>query len=158
LHIIELMQGTPHEIHLCEECARQYLSGPEGAGGGEPPAQGTGEATSEGDLEELDKLVCPNCGITFKEFRSQGRLGCPHDYVAFQEELMPLLENIHGETQHAGKVPRRAPADSRKQYDLIRLRNELRQAVAEESYERAARLRDEIHALEQGRTGGPEPT
>ncbi|HVW02372.1 MAG TPA: UvrB/UvrC motif-containing protein [Planctomycetaceae bacterium] len=104
---------------------------------------------SEAQLEELDKLVCPNCGITFREFRSQGRLGCPHDYIAFQDELLPLLENIHGETQHCGKFPKRAPDDSRKQYKLIKLRNDLRQAVAEESYERAAQLRDEIQGLER---------
>jgi protein-arginine kinase activator protein McsA len=34
------------------------------------------------------------CGVTFLEFRKQGRLGCPHDYVCFAEELEPLLLNI----------------------------------------------------------------
>jgi len=76
-------------------------------------------------------------------------LGCPHDYIAFQEELIPLLENIHGETQHSGRIPKRAPDDSRKQFQIIKLKNELRQAIAEETYERAAELRDEIQTLEQ---------
>ena len=34
------------------------------------------------ELAHLDQQACPVCGITFYEFRSQGRLGCPHDYVA----------------------------------------------------------------------------
>ncbi len=34
--------------------------------------------------------------IKFVEFRNSGRLGCPNDYVEFRDELMPLLENIHG--------------------------------------------------------------
>jgi protein arginine kinase activator len=99
-------------------------------------------------LEVMDHLLCPNCGISFREFRSQGRLGCPHDYIAFEKELMPLLENIHGATQHVGKYPKRAPNSSQQQFKLIKLRNELRSAVDDEDYERAARLRDEIQALE----------
>ena len=49
--------------------------------------------------------ACPVCGITFYEFRNQGRLGCPHDYVFFEKELDPLIMNIHGETTHTGKRP-----------------------------------------------------
>ena len=151
LHITEIMQGTAQELHLCEDCAQQYLSNPGTGSGGS--ASGGGmiklpSSTTEEQLEELDKLVCPNCGITFREFRSQGRLGCPHDYIAFQEELTPLLENIHGDVQHCGKFPKRDPDDSRKQYLLIKLRNDLRVAISEELYERAAQIRDEIQTLE----------
>ena len=64
-----------------------------------------------------DKQVCPVCQITFLEFRNSGRLGCPYDYEVFRDELMPLLENIHDETRHSGKVPRRAPRNSQQQTD-----------------------------------------
>ena len=63
-----------------------------------------GETAEE--LARLDQRACPVCGITFFEFRKQGRLGCPHDYVCFAKELEPLMLNIHGETQHMGKVPK----------------------------------------------------
>ncbi len=151
LHITELREGEVHALHLCEACAQEYLNGPDLT---EMPddqdvlAAKLSEATGVEDLEALDHLVCPNCGITFREFRSQGRLGCPHDYSAFEEELMPLLENIHGETQHTGKFPKRAPDASRRQYQLIKLRSRLRTAVEEEVYEEAAKLRDEIQDLE----------
>ena len=59
-----------------------------------------------------DKQVCPVCQITFLEFRNSGRLGCPYDYEVFRDELMPLLENIHDETRHSGKVPRRCGTPS----------------------------------------------
>ena len=62
---------------------------------------------------------------------------------------MPLLENIHGETRHSGKVPRRAPRNTQQQTTLIQLRNELKRAVAAEDYEVAARLRDQIKGIEQ---------
>jgi protein arginine kinase activator len=151
LHITEIRQGVVQELHLCESCAHDYLSAPEASHAADQAEQLAGklaEVTAEHELAELDRLVCPNCGITFREFRGQGRLGCPHDYVAFERELMPLLENIHGETQHAGKIPQRAPQSSQKQYQLIKMRNQLRTAVEEEDYERAARLRDEIQSLE----------
>jgi len=150
LHITELREGAVHELHLCESCAQQYLHSPSEQ---EESAQADsllekGLEGIEGGLEELDHLVCPNCGISFREFRGQGRLGCAHDYIAFERELMPLLENIHGATQHVGKVPKRAPDASQRQYKLIKLRNDLRSAVDDEDYERAARLRDEIRALD----------
>jgi protein arginine kinase activator len=151
LHITEVIKGAATEHHFCEECAQVYLNQVESKGG-EMAAGEPADADSESGLEELNQLTCPNCGITFKEFRKQGRLGCPHDYVAFQDELLPLLESIHGSTEHKGKVPRHTPEDSRKQYRLIKLRGELKSAVAEESYERAAKIRDEIHSLEQEST------
>ena len=154
-HITELAGGEPQEVHLCEECAREYLSA------GEEPAQDVVPAlagilaeqlavgqTAE-ELARLDQQACPICGISFLEFRKQGRLGCPHDYTCFAAELEPLLTNIHGETQHVGKIPKRSPAGGRKQTRLIRLRREMKEAVAREEYEQASKLRDEIRLIEE---------
>ena len=102
-------------------------------------------------LARLDQVSCPVCGITFLEFRKQGRLGCPHDYVCFADELEPLLANIHGETHHVGKVPKHGRNGAEQQTQLIRLRRELKEAVAEEQYEKASTLRDEIRKIEAAR-------
>ena len=67
-----------------------------------------GETAEE--LARLDQRACPVCGITFLEFRKQGRLGCPHDYVCFAAELEPLMVNIHGETGTSARCPSSAPA------------------------------------------------
>jgi protein arginine kinase activator len=151
IHITEIVKGNPLEFHLCEDHARQQLTA-------EEPAQTANEAEKKlakwagrKDTSELDKQTCPMCGISFLEFRNAGRLGCPNDYEAFREELIPLLENIHGETQHAGKVPKRVPQDRRQQMELIQLRHALRLAVAAEDYEEAARLRDRIQQAEKAK-------
>ncbi len=154
LHITEMREGGVHELHLCETCYQEYLDfseTPEDTEAPETPDSSPEiaiELSGDQTLEELDQTACPNCGISFREFRSQGRLGCPHDYTEFENELLPLLENIHGETQHCGKLPTRAADSSHRQYELIRLRKELQQAVASEEYESAAQLRDAIVSLE----------
>lgn len=151
IHITEILEGSPVEFHLCEDHAREQLSSEQPI---ETPSVGAkamaklAKARGKG-TDELDKQTCPICGTTFREFRSSGRLGCPHDYEVFSSELLPLLENIHGETQHSGKMPKHAPADSQRHTDLIKLRQSLRKAVADENYEEAARLRDRIRGLEE---------
>jgi protein arginine kinase activator len=151
LHITELKSGDVHALHLCETCAKDYLAHVDvGQTPDEPDElfKQHIEASIE-DLEDVDQTTCPSCEISFKEFRGQGRLGCPQCYDAFSDELIPLLENIHGDTQHTGKFPQRAPEASRRQHELIRLRNQLRVAVESESYEEAARLRDQIQELQE---------
>lgn len=155
-HITELTGGKPQELHLCEDHAREYLT----SSGGEPAPGGSMAAVlaqqmaqqlvaTKEELEELDQQACPVCGITFREFRSQGRLGCPHDYACFQPHLDPLILNIHGGTQHAGKSPRRCPQGGATRTQLIQLRREMREAIEAEHYERASELRDEIRRLEE---------
>lgn len=152
-HITELTGGKPQELHLCEDHARQYLTEsdadqPAGGNLAGALAQQLVGGTAE-ELARLDQQVCPVCGITFYEFRNQGRLGCPHDYVCFQRELDPLIVNIHGESAHVGKRPQRSPANTDRQTELIRLRREMKEAIIGEDYERASQLRDEIHEIER---------
>ncbi len=151
-HITELTEGKPQELHLCEDHARQYLT----ASAGDPAPVGGMAAvlaqqmiaqTAE-ELAQLDQQDCPVCGITYYEFRSQGRLGCPNDYVCFQPQLEPLIINIHGESEHTGKRPHQPAGGSQRRTQLIRLRREMKEAIDEERYERASQLRDEIQRIE----------
>ena len=154
-HITELTGPEVQELHLCEEHARHYLTQSQET---EPTASQSlagalahqlqlGQTAEE--LARLDQQSCPVCGITFYEFRHQGRLGCPHDYVCFERELEPLIVNIHGGKEHTGKRPKRAGVSSKRQTDLIRLRREMKDAVLQEDYERASELRDEIRRIEE---------
>ena len=147
LHITEILPNEQfEELHLCEQCANKYLYEPQGKG------SKPGEQVSESDESLFGQRECSVCGLKFIEFRNTGRLGCPHDYQEFREELLPLLENIHGETHNCGKTPRRIPQDKQTQSELMQLRNRLKQAITKEDYEEAARLRDRIRQLEEGFT------
>jgi protein arginine kinase activator len=147
LHITEVVSEDQfEELHLCEECAQKYLYEPQQKGMAKPGGTGQSQESEEGSLPNRE---CPHCGIKFVEFRNTGRLGCPHDYEEFREELSSLLENIHGETRHVGKTPRRLPQNKQTQSELVQLRKQLLQAVNKENYEEAARLRDRIRQLEE---------
>ncbi len=153
-HITDIERGKPKEFHFCDEHARQHLA-PQTDSGDKSEIGLLAEKLSQGSLAEprrepvsSEKQVCPSCQMSFQEFRSTGRLGCPHDYEVFRDELMPLLENIHEDTRHTGKFPRRAPRDPVRQSELIQLRNEQKRAIAAEDYEAAGRIRDKIKAIE----------
>jgi len=145
LHITEIVsEDHVEELHLCEVCAHKYLSDPL------PKAHGKSAASASADeLESATARECEMCGIKFVDFRNTHRLGCPNDYAVFREELVQLLEKIHGETRHCGKVPRRLPQNRQAQAELMQLRKQLLQAVHKEAYEEAARIRDRIKRLEE---------
>jgi protein arginine kinase activator len=148
IHITEIHGGKKNELHLCEECAQE-----KGVthGGNVAPAL---LASLLGERARTADLKCPECGITFEEFRMKGRFGCPRDYEVFAKELAPLLEKIHGAQKHTGRVPRGAATATPSRGDTLRrLRRDLAKAVKEENYEEAARLRDEIQAAEEALRG-----
>ena len=129
-------------LRLCSRCARR-----EGGGGRErPPAKGVKKIDVViGQLEAgtREEARCPECGLTYRRFRKIGRLGCPACYAAFGEPLRRLLRRIHGAVAHVARRarPEEGPAAGP---NLDHLRRELRKAVDEEAYERAAELRDRI--------------
>ena len=162
-HITELTGPEMQELHLCEDHAREHLA--PGETEAEPSSSSLAGALAQQlkigqtaeELARLDQQACPVCGITFFEFRNEGRLGCPHDYIYFHAELEPLIVNIHGSTKHVGKRPKRAAGGSDWQTDLIRLRRELKEAIEEERYENASELRDEIRRIEEMAGSGKRP-
>jgi protein arginine kinase activator len=150
LHITEVLGDDRfEEVHLCEDCAKKYLYEPAGAGK-KPAAKAVADAPAADPADAPAEGTCPACGMPFVEFRNHGRLGCPHDYDAFREELLPLLESVHGDVKHAGKAPRRGPKAKAAVAELEQLRRRLQKLVTDEKYEEAARVRDQIKRLEEG--------
>ena len=143
VHMTEISGDEKVEKHLCEECAAS-----EGITikANVPITQLLEDfvlATTAG--AEVAELQCDVCGLTFGQFRHAGVLGCPQDYDAFEKALVPMLERAHhGASQHIGKVPQRAGSDQARLNTILRLRGELKNAIAAEDYERAAELRDRI--------------
>lgn len=96
---------------------------------------------------EYESYVCEQCGTTYAEFQKSGMLGCAACYQAFKTPLTALLQRVHGNTQHAGRVPGGAHNGTSIRMNIDRLRQKLQKAIADEEYEQAAKLRDTIRAL-----------
>ena len=148
IHITEIKDGSKTVLDLCEDCA-----GEKGLTHGSPIPSLLASLVGERQREAETDLRCPECGISFEEFRAKGRLGCPRDYEVFAKELAPLLEKIHGAQKHAGRLPRGLVPDAGREERLRRLRRDLARAVKDEQYEEAARIRDEIRAAEEALRG-----
>lgn len=99
------------------------------------------------DDAQYEGLVCEQCGMTYGEFRKCGMLGCAACYQAFKTPMTALLQRVHGNTQHAGRVPGGAHSGTSIRMNIDRLRQKLQKAVEDEEYEQAAKLRDTIRAL-----------
>ncbi len=148
VHVTELKEGQKLQRHLCETCYAQQ-EGPKFLSPGAVFAQILAAVSPE--LKELSTKECPECGLSYLEFRQQGVLGCEQDYEAFAEPLEQLLEQVHGESRHCGKVPPQAGRRAVVASKLRSLKHKLERAVEREDYESAARLRDRIKALESER-------
>ena len=149
VHLTDIVppDGEKQERHLCERCAAV-----EGLTVQKHESITTILDTfikQAASVQHLADTACPQCGMTFREFRSQGLLGCPRDYDVFEKPLIALIERAHhGATQHVGKAPARLGAEPSIHTRVAKLHRKLREAVELEDYELAARLRDEIKELD----------
>ena len=151
-HSVEIIKGQKIEKHLCDVHASQ---------------EGLSIKAAHTPINELltnfvklhsgaalspSEVKCDHCGLTFSEFREHSLMGCPECYTAFKVPLAPLLERAHeGATHHVGKIPHRSGSDGGelRQQKLLALRKRLSDAVTNEDYELAARLRDEVRRFEE---------
>lgn len=153
VHLTQVIDGSIKKLHLCEACAQKNgfdMQGPIsitdillGVGGKREEA-----APSAGERS------CPRCHMRRSDFKKSGRFGCASCYEAFADDLPSLLRAMHRNDRHVGKVP--ATAARRVQFlkELNDLQQSLDRAIADEQYEKAAKIRDRITAcrasMEQG--------
>jgi len=147
VHLTDLVQGEKRERHLCEDCAnaegvvvKQNVSINDVL---------NSFLMSQASVQEMARVKCPDCGITFVEFRNQGLLGCANDYEVLGTALTSVIERAQdGQTQHTGKRPGQTVQIDPVQQERFRLQRELREAIEREDYEQAARIRDQLGELQ----------
>jgi protein arginine kinase activator len=149
VHLTQIIGDKMHKVDLCEQCAAEK-------GVNDPTGFGlTDLLVGLGSSQQIEhpgtrhELRCPRCGFTQSDFKKAGRLGCADCYTTFAESLEPLLKSMHRGTRHVGKVPH-GSAKVRDLTDKLKiLQKRLEKAIAEEDFEQAALLRDEIKATKE---------
>jgi protein arginine kinase activator len=146
VHLTQMVEGKTKKVDLCETCSK--------AKGVDDP---TGFSLADlllglGAAQEMEQagggeLKCPHCGFTQADFKKAGRLGCPDCYNTFADGLETLLRSMHKNTRHVGKIPH-VLKQSQDLHDRLKsLEKKLDKAVADENFESAVNLRDEIKEL-----------
>ncbi len=152
--LTQLVEGQMKKVCLCESCAKERgVTDPTGFSladlllGGLPGGPGTGTSGGASTVTMSGKK-CPTCGFTLDDLRRVRRFGCGDCYKTFHDEVAPMLRGMHKGTTHIGKVPEGLMALQVRHQRIEELRKKLDQAIASESYEEAAGIRDEIRNLD----------
>lgn len=155
VHVTKIINGEKTGYHLCEQCAKEQgeIFNPLVSGNAfdfNKLLSGLLNMESSPGYAPVmtGNLRCSTCGMTYNQFTQVGRFGCPDCYDNFSARLEPLLRRIQSSNTHTGKVPQKSDDKIQQRRRLDTLRKELQQAVMSEQFERAAKLRDEIRALE----------
>lgn len=154
VHFTQIINNKKTEMYLCEQCASEkgqisfispfdknsFLSGFMGS--------------TEPYVTTMPRdIVCKKCGMSFRDFKQTGKLGCSGCYEAYGDRLRPILKRLHGNTEHSGKVPAGISKSLKNTKEIERLKELLNRAVQSEEYEKAAEIRDKIKSIESGCSG-----
>lgn len=119
------------------------------------------------EINPIKKLKCKNCNLTFEEFMQSGKFGCAECYNTFEEKVDEILKKIQGNNRHIGRLSNVEDIDKKeienkqnhkeenkerkdeKISQVERLKKDLKEAIKEERYEDAAKIRDEIKKSEE---------
>ena len=175
----ENINGNVRELHLCEECSRKlgieemnfnmpidfsdFLSG---------FMDSFMEPEFMPMLNGIRNTKCKTCGTIFDDILNTGMLGCGDCYNIFEDRLDPIIKKVQGANRHVGRLAKEI--DNKKngkkesenkekikekntdiknieqnQEKIEELQRKLKEAIKEERYEDAAKIRDEIKKLEK---------
>jgi protein arginine kinase activator len=153
--LTQLVEGQMKKVCLCDECAKERgVTDPTGFSladlllGGVAAAGAAKLSGAPSPAQQGGGRRCPTCGFSLEDLRRVRRFGCSDCYSTFAEEVSQMVRGMHKGTTHIGKVPAGLMAMQVLHQRLEELRSRLDQAVASESYEEAAGIRDEIRNLE----------
>lgn len=153
-HVKTIINGELTEYSLCAECSQKLGYGNLLTGLGRNFSSLLGGFFSDVDPDAKDTVRCKCCGSSFDDIARTGKVGCAECYHTFYNRLIPLIQRIHGNTKHRGKVPGGSLPQPKPQSELSLMRIELREAIDSENFEHAAALRDRIREMEGGERNG----
>jgi len=151
VHLTKIVGDKMQKVDLCDECSKEK--------GVEDPTNFSLADTLLGQLLTPEApaaepeaaaepgVKCPTCGYTQADFKKAGRFGCSDCYTTFGEGLGTMLKSMHKGTKHTGKVPAALQQSRAEAQKVKQLQKRLDKAVAEENFEEAAQLRDEIKRM-----------
>lgn len=103
----------------------------------------------------VDKMMyreekrCPTCQMTLKDIAHVGKFGCHDCYDTFRDDVADIVRRVQGgHLEHSGKYPKSSHTKRALKRQIEEKRAHLETLVAQQAFEEAAVVRDEIQALE----------
>ena len=150
-HIKSILNGELTEHHLCAKCAVEmgYNSLFDGMSMSSLIGSFLTGKSMPNLPAETEMVRCDVCGSAFRDIARTGKVGCAHCYTLYRDQLLPTVQRIHGNTNHAGKMPASMGARAALMSEIQSLKRTLQEAVAAQEFEKAAILRDQIQEKEK---------
>ncbi len=150
-HSTLIVNGVSQTTNLCRDCAIK-----EGVFNDSPTSLFDDMFSAFVDFlpfSKVENIVCPVCKMSLREFKNSERLGCPNCYDAFREEIENIVKRIAPNQTHKQEklndyIAKKSNKELSVEDKIANLRQEMAQAVKEERYEDAAKLKKEIKKLE----------
>lgn len=171
----EIINGEKKEMMLCEECSHELgldninFNMPidfSSFFGGLLEDEEYNSPEFMPLFQKVKELKCDNCNMTYDEFINQGKFGCPECYDVFSTKIDSILKRLHGSNKYLGRKALRSTtnesktskeeikekkenAKNTKDNKIEKLQEDLKKAIADERYEDAAKIRDEIKKIDK---------
>ncbi len=155
LHFTKIINGQKSEFHLCENCVNKdnsYLDFDYNDFSFNHLLSGLLSLDQMGGkplYTDINSEKCLTCGLTFSEFKNNGKFGCSDCYKYFANKLDPIFRRVHGNSRHNGKVPNRLRSDNQFGNEINKLKEDLKLKIYSEEFEEAAVIRDKIKEIEE---------
>ncbi|MEP6992590.1 MAG: UvrB/UvrC motif-containing protein [bacterium] len=149
VNLTTIENNSVRQLHLCEQCAAERGVETTVAAPKHPLGEFLQAVQQQTVPASTEAGKCAFCGLTMKDFRDTGRMGCARCYTTFEASMRELLRRVQGGSRHTGqnyRLPREEVFE--KAGVLGELRDKLRRAIEQEQFETAAELRDRIRVLE----------
>ncbi len=150
VHYTQITNDKRVEVFLCEECASTksgFCTAPDLSS----MLSGIMGLHSPYNRKNTAVTACPVCGMSSEEFNNTGKMGCINCYAMYADRIKPLIKRIHGNNVHIGKVPQKVAEGLKATREADSLKKQLDAAVREERYEDAAKIRDRIKLMGNGK-------
>jgi len=155
----EVVDGNAVQHHLCRDCYEACQRDAAGFSMEVPKPSLRVQRKQPASLRTEMVSRCLSCGTLLSSIFESAEVGCANCYGTYGKEIESMLEAFHRSLVHRGKSFSCDDTRVRVSLELQSKRLLLRSMLKAEKYEEAARLRDEIAALElQARTAGASAT
>ncbi len=160
IRITQIINGKKTEMMLCRECASEMGIASLDFEMPIDISNFLGDFLLEDENEEFhlpnvkNQLKCNKCGMSYDEFLSNGKFGCEECYKTFEDKINIMLKRIQGTDRYIGKKANNKEENKIEEVKtnnvektsskLEELQKQLKDAIKEERYEDAAKIRDEI--------------